>query len=156
MFDWVHNVPILSILCYLPLGGCARHHVRPEERSAGDDPQVRDHRRVRRLPRCRCPSGSPSTASGELFQFRESAAWIPSIGVRYDFGIDGITLLLVLLTTLLGVLAVLSSWSAIHTREKEYYVFLLLLETGMIGVFWRSTSSCSTSSGKSCWCRCTS
>ena len=51
---------------------------------------------------------------GELFQFRESATWIPSIGVRYEFGIDGIALLLVLLTTLLGVLAFLSSWSAIH------------------------------------------
>ncbi len=55
--------------------------------------------------------------------------------MRYEFGIDGIALLLVLLTTLLGVLAFLSSWSAIHTREKEYYIFLLLLQTGMLGVF---------------------
>ena len=72
---------------------------------------------------------------GELFQFRESHAWIPSIGVRYEFGIDGIALLLVLLTTLLGVIAFVSSWSAITTRQKEYYVFLLLLQTGMLGVF---------------------
>ncbi len=55
--------------------------------------------------------------------------------MRYEFGIDGIALLLVLLTTLLGVIAFLSSWSAVHTREKEYYVFLLLLQTGMLGVF---------------------
>ena len=72
---------------------------------------------------------------GELFQFRESATWIEAIGARYEFGIDGIALLLVLLTTFLGVLAFLSSWTAIDTREKEYYIFLLLLQTGMMGVF---------------------
>ena len=72
---------------------------------------------------------------GELFQFRESHDWIPSIGVRYEFGIDGMALLLVLLTTLLGVIAFVSSWTAITTRQKEYYVFLLLLQTGMLGVF---------------------
>ena len=71
----------------------------------------------------------------KLFQFKESHAWIPSLGVRYEFGIDGIALLLVLLTTLLGVLAFISSWSAIHEREKEYYIFMLLLQTGMLGVF---------------------
>ncbi len=55
--------------------------------------------------------------------------------MRYEFGIDGMALLLVLLTTLLGVIAFVSSWSAITTRQKEYYVFLLLLQTGMLGVF---------------------
>ncbi|MCZ7649629.1 MAG: NADH-quinone oxidoreductase subunit M [Thermoanaerobaculia bacterium] len=55
--------------------------------------------------------------------------------MRYQFGIDGIALLLVLLTTLLGVLAFLSSWDAIREREKEYYAFMLLLQTGMLGVF---------------------
>ncbi|NNF84304.1 MAG: NADH-quinone oxidoreductase subunit M [Deltaproteobacteria bacterium] len=72
---------------------------------------------------------------GELFQFRESAAWIDAIGVRYEFGVDGIAMLLVLLTTLLGFISFLSSWSAIRVREKEYYVFMLLLQTGMLGVF---------------------
>jgi NADH-quinone oxidoreductase subunit M len=72
---------------------------------------------------------------GDLFQFRESHSWIASIGVRYELGIDGIALLLVLLTTLLGVFAFLSSWSAIKTRQHEYYVFMLLLQTGMLGVF---------------------
>jgi NADH-quinone oxidoreductase subunit M len=74
-------------------------------------------------------------ADGDLFQFRESLSWIPSLGIRYEFGIDGIALLLVLLTTLLGPLAFLSSWSAIKERQKEYYVFMLLLQTGMLGVF---------------------
>ena len=69
------------------------------------------------------------------FQFLERASWIPSIGVQYYVGIDGISLLLLLLTTFLGVIAILSSWSAITERVKEYYVFMLVLQTGMLGVF---------------------
>ncbi len=69
------------------------------------------------------------------FQFEERASWIPAIGVQYYVGIDGISLLLLLLTTFLGVIAILSSWTAITDRMKEYYVFMLALQTGMIGVF---------------------
>jgi NADH-quinone oxidoreductase subunit M len=69
------------------------------------------------------------------FQMRESADWIPTFGVKYLIGIDGISLLLVMLTTLVGFLAVLSSWSAVEDRLKSYYSMLLLLQTGMIGVF---------------------
>jgi NADH-quinone oxidoreductase subunit M len=69
------------------------------------------------------------------FQFGESAEWIPSIGAHYTLGIDGITLLLVMLTTLLGAISILSSWSAIKMRRKEYYILFLLLQTGMLGVF---------------------
>jgi len=69
------------------------------------------------------------------FQFAERVSWIPSIGANYALGIDGITLLLVMLTTLLGSIAILSSWSAIQVRLKEYYVFLLVLQAGMLGVF---------------------
>jgi NADH-quinone oxidoreductase subunit M len=70
-----------------------------------------------------------------LFQFREQIEWIPSLGVNYSFGIDGIALLLILLTTLTGVIAIYSSFSAIDFRQKEYYVLLLMLQTGMIGTF---------------------
>jgi len=69
------------------------------------------------------------------FTLEETADWIPSIGAKYHLGIDGISLLLVMLTTFLGMIAILSSWSAIHQRTKEYYILLLLLQTGMIGVF---------------------
>ena len=69
------------------------------------------------------------------FQFVEKRSWIPSIGVHYHFGVDGISALLILLTTLLGVIAILSSWTAITDRVRQYYVFLLLLQTGMLGVF---------------------
>jgi NADH-quinone oxidoreductase subunit M len=72
-------------------------------------------------------------ASG--FQFPEKVAWIPSIGVQYHLGVDGVSALLILLTTLLGFIAILSSWTAITDRVRQYYVFLLLLQTGMLGVF---------------------
>jgi NADH-quinone oxidoreductase subunit M len=73
--------------------------------------------------------------SGKDFQFVERAAWIPSIGATYHIGIDGLGLLLVMLTTVVGFLAILSSWNAAHERLKEYYAFFLLLQTGMLGVF---------------------
>ncbi|HUI54449.1 MAG TPA: NADH-quinone oxidoreductase subunit M [Bryobacteraceae bacterium] len=69
------------------------------------------------------------------FQFVEKAPWIPSLGATYHIGIDGLGLLLVMLTTLLGFISILSSWTAIHERLKEYYAFFLLLQTGMLGVF---------------------
>ncbi len=74
------------------------------------------------------------TASGGM-QFLEDHEWIPVIGARYQMGADGVAVLLILLTTLLGVIAALSSWNYIQKREKEYYVLLLLLQTAVIGVF---------------------
>jgi NADH-quinone oxidoreductase subunit M len=72
---------------------------------------------------------------GALFQFMERASWIPSLGVEYRFGIDGISLLLILLTTMMGFIAIYSSYTAIEHRQKEYYSLLLMLQTGMIGTF---------------------
>ena len=75
-------------------------------------------------------------ASGRgIWQFQEKYEWIPSLGVSYHFGIDGIALLLILMTTFFGIIAVVSSYSAIQHREKEYYSLLLMLQTGMIGTF---------------------
>ncbi|MGH2699004.1 MAG: NADH-quinone oxidoreductase subunit M [Actinomycetota bacterium] len=68
------------------------------------------------------------------FQLGTSAEWIPEWGVGYLTGIDGISLWLILLTTFLTPLAVLSSWS-ITQRVKSFFIFLLALETGMLGVF---------------------
>ena len=72
---------------------------------------------------------------GERWQFVERAEWIPSIGASYFLGVDGFSVLLILLTTLMGAIAVLSSWTAITERVKEYYIVLLVLQTGMIGAF---------------------
>ncbi len=68
-------------------------------------------------------------------QFLEDHQWIPVIGARYQMGADGVAVLLIVLTTLLGVIAALSSWKYIEKREKEYYVLLLLLQTAVVGVF---------------------
>ncbi len=68
-------------------------------------------------------------------QFLEDHQWIPVIGARYQMGVDGVAVLLIVLTTLLGAIAALSSWEYIKKREKEYYVLLLLLQTAVIGVF---------------------
>src|SRR5256885_2627748 len=73
--------------------------------------------------------------SGADFQFVERAPWIPSVGAEYFLGVDGLSTLLILLTTMMGFIAILSSWTAITERLKEYYIFLLILQTGMIGAF---------------------
>jgi NADH-quinone oxidoreductase subunit M len=69
------------------------------------------------------------------YQFEERAVWIPTLGANYHIGIDGISLLLIMLTTLMGFIAILCSWNGIQDRVKEYYAMFLLLQTGMIGVF---------------------
>src|SRR5216110_1020057 len=69
------------------------------------------------------------------FQFILDASWIPSWGIRYTVGVDGISLFMVLLTTFLVPLSVLGSYTYITTRERGFYALMLVLTTGMIGVF---------------------
>jgi NADH-quinone oxidoreductase subunit M len=68
-------------------------------------------------------------------QFEVTRPWLPSFGISYHVGIDGLSLWLVLLTTFLTPLALLGSWSSIDRRVREFNVFMLLLEAGMVGVF---------------------
>jgi NADH-quinone oxidoreductase subunit M len=69
------------------------------------------------------------------FQFIDKATWIKSLNVSYFVGVDGISLLLVLLTTFLTPLTLLSSWKSINKKAKEFTFVMLILEVGMIGVF---------------------
>ncbi len=69
------------------------------------------------------------------FQFADQCPWIVSPPIGYSVGVDGLSLLLVLLSAFLTPLSILASWRSINTRAKEFYLFLLALETGMIGVF---------------------
>ncbi len=69
------------------------------------------------------------------YQFVEQRPWMPSLGISYHLGIDGISVLLVLLTTFLVPLVLLSAWYSIESRVKEFAITMLLLETGMLGVF---------------------
>src|SRR5581483_8629252 len=69
------------------------------------------------------------------FQFTHRLAWIPAWGASYRVAVDGVSLFLVLLTTVLTPVVVLASWGDVHRRVKEFFVFLLVLETGMLGTF---------------------
>ncbi len=90
-------------------------------------------------------SGAAFVASVVLFvafdggqgrmQFVEKYPWIPSLDVSYHLGVDGISLLLVVLTTFLTPLALLASWESITSRIKGYVALMLLLEVGTLGVF---------------------
>ena len=78
-------------------------------------------------------AGYDSAATG--FQFTQKLVWIEGLSISYFVGIDGMSLLLILLTTFLTPLALLATWNSVHERLKEYVIMILLLEVGMIGVF---------------------
>ncbi len=67
------------------------------------------------------------------FQMTEQVAWIPSWGITYQLGVDGISLFLVVLTTFLVPIVCLNAWGDVHKHVKEYFAFMLVLETGMVG-----------------------
>jgi NADH-quinone oxidoreductase subunit M len=79
--------------------------------------------------------GQPFASSGSMM-WAGSVPWIPSANISYALGVDGISIWLVLLTTLLMPIAILSSWTSITDRVKEYFAFMMLLEMGMLGVFF--------------------
>jgi NADH-quinone oxidoreductase subunit M len=127
---------ILNVVAYLPLVGALFCLLLPKNRPGLVAKTATAFAAADLL--CSLPlwfdwAKAPSDAYG--FRFVHDAPWIASLGIRYIVGVDGISMLLVLLTTVLGFLAVLSSWSAIKQRENLYYAFLLILQTGMVGVF---------------------
>jgi len=71
----------------------------------------------------------------DKFQFAESYSWIHTFNINYTIGVDGISILLILLTTIIMPFCVLASWSYIKTRVQAFMVCLLIMETAMIGVF---------------------
>src|SRR4030065_2843643 len=70
-----------------------------------------------------------------LMQFQEAYEWIPSWGVNYFIGIDGISILFIFLTLLLSILSGLVSWKSVETKVKEFHIALLMMETAILGVF---------------------
>jgi NADH-quinone oxidoreductase subunit M len=74
-------------------------------------------------------------ASTAAMQFFEHYDWIPALGISYEVGVDGISLLLVVLTTFLTLLTLLASWDSVQTRSREFMISMLFLESGMVGVF---------------------
>ena len=130
--DFLHN-HILSVVLFTPLAGAILALFIPREKDSA-------HRVLGNIFGfagffVSLPLIGWFNADTPGFQFVENLDWIPSIGARYTLGIDGISFLLVMLTTFLGAISILSSWSAIQPRKKEYYILFLLLQTGMLGVF---------------------
>jgi NADH-quinone oxidoreductase subunit M len=74
-------------------------------------------------------------AGGAEFQFEVAAPWMPTLGIGYHVGLDGVALLLVMLTTVLTPVVILSAWKAVSERVKEFLIAILVLETAMIGTF---------------------
>ncbi len=85
---------------------------------------------------------------GSTWQFAERMGWIPSIGAEYYLGVDGFSILLILLTTLMGAIAVLSSWTGITERLKDTTSSCSSCRRACSAPSWRSTSCCSSCSGK--------
>lgn len=69
------------------------------------------------------------------FQFRHHAAWISDFGISYTVGADNLSMIMIILTAALGIFGVLCSWKSIDKREKEFYFFLMTLQTGVMGTF---------------------
>ena len=82
------------------------------------------------------------------WQFRQDLPWIPDWGARLTLGVDGISLFMILLTTFLMPLALMGDWTSVRTKLRTHYVLLLVLTTGMLGVFIALDLSCSTCCGK--------
>ncbi len=81
------------------------------------------------------PLVSAFDPSSTKFQFAEQVSWIDSLNIQYVIGVDGISILLVMLTTLIMPLCVLASWTYIKTRVQPFMICLLIMETAMLGVF---------------------
>jgi NADH-quinone oxidoreductase subunit M len=129
------NFPILSSLIALPvIGALALLFVRDDERN---ESVIRNVALVvstlvfveTLLLWARFDAASPD------FQFVERHAWIPTFGISYAVGVDGISLFLLVLTGFLTPLALLCSWESIHKKTRAFCMFMLLLESAMMGVF---------------------
>ncbi len=129
------NFPILSSLIALPVAGAlALLFVRDEARNEGVIRNVALVVSLLVFVETLLLWSRFDAASAE-FQFVERHAWIPSFGISYAVGVDGISLLLLVLTGFLTPLALLCSWESIHKNTRAFCMFMLLLESAMMGVF---------------------
>jgi len=129
----LQQLPLISIVTFLPLVGRGNSVLR-EERERRADQAL--HAGVEPSSPLWCPLGFLNrlfAAAIPGFQFHENQPWIRRSAVGYQVGLDGISLLLILLTTGLMPLAILSSFNAITDRVKEYYIFLLFAGSGHAG-----------------------
>jgi NADH-quinone oxidoreductase subunit M len=128
-------VNLLSLVIFLPLAGALAAAFFPAA-------EPRQHRAIALvtslatfLVSLGLWFGFDAAAGAPEFQFEVKAPWITTLGIGYHIGLDGVALLLVMLTTALTPITILSAWNAVHDRVKEFMISLLVLETAMIGTF---------------------
>src|SRR5262245_61675924 len=127
--------PILSTLIALPIAGALLLlGLRDDEAHAGAIRRVTLALSVLVFAESLLLRARFNRCSADL-QFVERHPWIPAFGISYAVGVDGISLLLVVLTTFLTPLALLSAWDSVRRRVRTFCMFLLFLESAMIGVF---------------------
>jgi NADH-quinone oxidoreductase subunit M len=128
--------PILSLITWLPLVGClCIMMVRGDEKTVASNARwtaLWTSLLVFVLSLVLWVKFDPSEAG---FQFNEHVAWMPEYKVGYSMGVDGISVLFVLLSTLLTPICILSAWEVIQTRVREFMISFLVLETMMVGMF---------------------
>lgn len=137
MNGFVENLPLLSVVTFTPLLGVLLLLT-----IRADDPEIvaRNCRWVTLWVTLGTFLASLllwtnfDTGSAE-FQFVELHNWLPEYGINYHLGVDGISMLFVILSTFLTPICVLASWDAIKTRVREYMIAFLILETMMVGMF---------------------
>jgi NADH-quinone oxidoreductase subunit M len=128
-------VNLLTVVVFLPLAGAVALAFLPPG-------EARQHRAIALVTALLTFAlslglwfGFDASPAAPEFQFEVMAPWIPSFGIGYHVGLDGVALLLVMLTTVLGPIVVLSAWNAVQERVKEFMIAMLVLETAMIGSF---------------------
>jgi NADH-quinone oxidoreductase subunit M len=126
------GLPILSIVIFTPLVGAFIVGLLPERAAR---PVALLAAVATWLVSLGMLAGFDSGRAIGEFQLRETLNWIPAFGIQYKVGIDGLSAVLVVLTTTLTWISILASFSPIRTRIKEYMASFLVLEVGMIGVF---------------------
>jgi NADH-quinone oxidoreductase subunit M len=134
----VNGVPILSLVIALPVIGAILLLV-IGNRDGSKDGLIRNVTLGVSVLTFALALGLWAAFDGALgadaFQFVERYAWIPAFGIEYYVGIDGLSLMLVVLTAFLTPIALLTAWESIETKVKEFSIFMLVLEAAMIGVF---------------------
>jgi NADH-quinone oxidoreductase subunit M len=130
--EFAESIPILTLVVFIPLIGALAILLVPGG----------NHRAIRWIALLTAVVSLAFSlllltyqSGGPEFQFREELEWIPAFGMGYRMGVDGLSVVLVVLTTVLSVVAILYSWDPIQARVKEYYATMLLLMLGMLGVF---------------------
>jgi len=133
MIENTFHIPILSLLIFIPLAGAGLVAILPSANKDAIRFVALGVSGLNLLLALTLIVGfDPSTYK---MQFVNSIPWIPEIGVTYIVGIDGMSLLLLLLTVFIAVISIGCSWSAVEKQVKGYMICMLLMETGMIGVF---------------------